>query len=179
VSAPATPRGNRRTATRLAAVGVAMFGFGFALVPLYEVFCEVTGLGGRTGVVAAEALDGVVDVDREIRVSFVGHVNAALPWEFEPVEAEVRVHPGGVYEARFVARNVSGRDTVGRAVPRVVPAEASRYFNKTECFCFTQQALAAGESREMPVRFVIGKKLPPRFISVTLAYTFFPADESS
>ncbi len=152
---------------------LAMFGFGFALVPLYNVFCEITGLNGKTGVVEASALNGRVDQTRLVTVEFVASVNSRLPWEFAPERHNMQVHPGKVYEAKFVARNLASEAMTGQAVPSVAPATASRYFNKTECFCFSQQRLEAGEERRLPVRFVIDRALPSNIGTVTLSYTFF------
>jgi len=164
---------NRRTAKRLGVVVLAMFGFGFALVPLYNVFCEITGLNGKTGVVEAKSLDGSFDESRLVTVEFVGSVNSALPWEFGPVRYKMQVHPGKVYEATFVARNMATEAKIGQAVPSVAPTTASRYFNKTECFCFTAQKFAAGEVRQLPLKFVIDRRLPSEIRTVTLSYTFF------
>ena len=168
---------NRRSALRLMLVVVGMFGFGYALVPLYEVFCQVTGINGRTGVVEARQLDGEVDRTRLVTVEFTGIVNSSLPWDLEPETLRMQVHPGEVYETHYVARNRSDRRTTGQAVPSVAPNVASLYFNKTECFCFTRQTFDGGESREMPVRFVLSRNLPPDIRTVTLSYTFFELDE--
>lgn len=170
---------NTRLVRRLLLVTLGMFGFGYALVPLYDIFCEVTGLNGKPGVVQAESLDGEVDRTREITVQFVGQLNSSLPWDFYPIEKTMKVHPGEVYETQFYAKNLSAQPLIGRAVPSVAPAVASKYFNKTECFCFTQQSFAAGEGREMPVRFVVGTSLPKDVSTVTLAYTFFKFDDES
>ena len=170
----------RRTVAVLMLAVVGMFGFGFALVPLYNVFCEITGLNGKTGVVDARTVDeSLVDESRLVTVEFVGNINSKLPWEVHPVVKRMTVHPGQIYEAAFSATNLSGRDTVGQAVPSVTPIEASIYFNKTECFCFTRQEFSGGEARDMPVRFIIDSKLPDNITTVTLAYTFFSVDESS
>jgi cytochrome c oxidase assembly protein subunit 11 len=150
-----------------------MFGFGFALVPLYDVFCEITGLNGKTGVVEASELDGRVDQERLVTVEFVASVNSRLPWKFTPERRQMQVHPGEIYEAKFVARNLASEAMIGQAVPSVAPATASRYFNKTECFCFSQQRFEAGEERRLPVRFVIDRALPSNIGTVTLSYTFF------
>ena len=168
-------RRNRRSAWRLGVVVAAMFGFGYALVPLYDIFCEVTGLGGRTGVVQAGTLPDRVDESRLVTVSFDATVNSALAWELRPSQREMKVHPGRLYETHYVARSRSGRSTVGRAVPSVAPAVASKYFNKTECFCFTSQHLEPGEEREMPVHFVVSEQLPQRVEALTLSYIFFDA----
>ena len=164
---------NGRTARRLAVVVLVMFGFGYALVPLYDVLCEITGLGGRTGVVEAGALDGAVDTSRTVKVQFLGTVNSRLPWEFRPSVASMEVHPGRVYETTYFARNLSDTATIGQARPSVAPSVASLHFNKTECFCFVEQEFAPGEARDMPVRFVLSRDLPADIATVTLSYTFF------
>ena len=170
----ARARANGKTARRLAFVVLAMFGFGYALVPLYDVLCEVTGLGGRTGVVAADALDPRVDTSRTVKVQLLGTVSSRLPWEFRPNVASMEVHPGRVYETTYLARNLSSTaTTVGQARPSVAPTVASLHFNKTECFCFVEQELAPGEARDMPVRFVLSRDLPADIETVTLSYTFF------
>lgn len=174
-----TRRGNRRLALRLAVVVVAMFGFGYALVPLYEVICEITGFGGRTGVAEESSLDGVVAADRTVTVEFLGTVNSALPWEFRPTVASMRIHPGEVYETKYLARNLSAAAVVGQARPAVNPSAAAVYFSKTECFCFTQQRLEGGEQRLMQVRFVVGRELPADIRTITLSYTFFNAEVHS
>ena len=171
-------RANGRTARRLAVVVLAMFGFGYALVPLYDVLCEITGLGGRTGVVAAGALDGGVDTSRTVKVQFLGTVNSRLPWEFRPNIASMEVHPGQVYETSYFARNLSEAATVGQARPSVAPSVASLHFNKTECFCFVEQEFAPGEARDMPVRFVLSRELPAEIATVTLSYTFFNSGQT-
>ena len=171
-------RANGRTARRLSIVVLAMFGFGYALVPLYDVLCEITGLGGRTGVVAAGSLDGGVDTSRTVKVQFLGTVNSRLPWEFRPNVASMEVHPGQVYETSYFARNLSQAATVGQARPSVAPSVASLHFNKTECFCFVEQEFAPGEAREMPVRFVLSRDLPADIATVTLSYTFFNSGQT-
>ena len=175
----ARSRRNLRSAWRLGLVVAAMFGFGYALVPLYDIFCEVTGLGGRTGVVQAGTLPERVDESRLVTVSFDATVNSALPWELEPAQREMKVHPGRLYQTHYVARSRSGRATVGQAVPSVAPAVASKYFDKTECFCFTKQHLEAGEEREMPVHFVVSNHLPERVEALTLSYIFFDVASGS
>jgi len=168
-------RRNRRTAGRLAVLTLAMFGFGFALVPLYDVFCEITGLNGKTGRVEAAALDGRADQSREVTVEFITSVNGALALEFAPEVRSMKVHPGGLYEATFIARNPGPAPLVGQAVPSVAPSAAASHFNKTECFCFSRQPFDAGESKRMPVRFVVDRDLPAAVRTITLSYTFFDA----
>ena len=150
-------RSNTSLALRLGAVTVAMFGFGYALVPLYDVLCDITGLNGKTGRIEAAEIDASqVDTSRTIEVRFLANTNTGLPWSFEPLVNKMEVHPGQVYEAVFRVRSASDQKTLGQAVPSVSPGLAASYFNKTECFCFTQQELAARETRDMPLRFVVG-----------------------
>ena len=165
---------NRKLVGRLGMTAVVMFGFGFAMVPLYNVFCDITGLNGKTGRIETEAaLSQTVDMEREVTVEFVVSVNSDLPWEIKPMVRQIKVHPGAVTEVKYAARNITGNTVVGQAVPSLVPGLASKYFNKTECFCFTQQSLAAGEYKEMPVRFVVDPALPKDVSSVALSYTFY------
>lgn len=172
-------RSNRRLATRLVVVVVAMFGFGYALVPLYDVFCEITGLGGKTGVAEEARLEGVADTTRLLTVEFLGTVSSDLPWEFRPTTKKMAIHPGRVYETTYYARNLTDRATIGRAVPSVAPGAAGAYFRKTECFCFTEQRFEPGEGREMAVRFVVDRELPADIRTITLSYTFFDAAPST
>ncbi len=168
-----------RIATKLAVFALAMFGFGYALVPLYDVLCDVTGLNGKTGEITAEAVnDLVVDYDRTVTVEFDTNVNSELPWQFEALDKKLVVHPGEVTEAVFVAVNTAATAVTGQAIPSVSPSQASLYFNKAECFCFTQQTLAAHERKEMLVRFVVEADLPKKISTLTLSYTFFVAPES-
>ncbi|MBD3618536.1 MAG: cytochrome c oxidase assembly protein [Chromatiales bacterium] len=167
-----------RTPFKLGIFVLGMFGFGFALVPLYNVFCEITGLNGKTGVVDESVVASYAfDPDREIVVEFVTSLNQGLRWEFAPEVTKMKVHPGKVYTVNFHARNLTDRDVTGQAIPSVAPNAASRYFSKTECFCFTQQLFQAGEGRDMPVSFVINPKLPAHVTTITLSYTFFDTDQ--
>ena len=169
-------KANRRIVTRLAVVVLAMFGFGFALVPLYDVFCQVTGLNGKTGRIELEqALSEKVDAERTVTVEFLATVNSELPWEFRPTVKKVKVHPGAVTEVKYYARNLTGNSVTGQAVPSLAPGLAARYFNKTECFCFTQQTLGPREGRDMPLRFVVDPDLPAEVKTLSLSYTFYQA----
>lgn len=171
---------NRRTVTRLLIATCAMFAFGYALVPLYNVFCEVTGLNGKTGrLSAADVAATRIDEERLVTVEFVTSVDAGMPWEFKPMVNKITVHPGAETQVEFEATNYAQFPITGNAVPSVAPNSAARYFNKTECFCFTQQSLAAGESRILPVRFVVDPKLPSNVEVLTLGYTFFEAISTS
>ena len=172
---------NGRSFLRVALVAVAMFGFGYLLVPLYDVFCEITGLNGKTGRIAEAAVVARYqpDLSRSVTVQFVANNNLGMPWEFGPTVASMQVHPGQIYSTVFKARNPTTRDMVGQAVPSVAPGKASRYFNKTECFCFSQQPLAAGETKEMPLRFIVDPNLPKDVGTLTLAYTVFDVTQAA
>jgi len=153
----------------------AMFLFGFACVPLYRIACvhvlgiKLDGKAADAGKVAALT----ADPSRWVTVQFVGSVNSALAWQFAPEVASLRVHPGSLSEAWFDATNVAPNAIVGNAVPSIAPKTASLYFNKTECFCFTEQTLQAGESRRMPVKFIVDPALPADVDTLTLSYTFY------
>ncbi|MDH3638616.1 MAG: cytochrome c oxidase assembly protein, partial [Gammaproteobacteria bacterium] len=155
-----------------------MFGFGYALVPLYNLFCDVTGLNGKTGVTtAAAASQKGVDTGRWVTVEFTGSTAGGLAWEFKPTVTKMRVHPGEIAQTAFYAKNTSSYPLVGRAIPSVSPGKAAAHFNKTECFCFTEQRLAAGEAKHMPVRFVVDTDLPAEVSTITLSYSFFNAEK--
>ena len=158
---------------------LGMFGFGFAMVPLYDLLCSATGLNGSTtGRVKAENLSGLVDYSRTITVEFDSTRNADLPWDFYPVVKKVTVHPGEIKDVSYFARNKSDRTIIAQAIPGITPWQATSYFNKTECFCFKQQTLKPGESKEMPLRFVIDTNLPKGFNTITLSYTFMDTDRT-
>ena len=165
-------RANRRLMRRLVIIAVGMFGFGFALWPMYNVFCNVTGLGGRSVQIQKEGAV-IQPSDREVRVRFLATANSALPWIFQPMEKSKTVHLGELTEALFLAKNQTDEPVLGQATYNVVPPEASLYFVKTECFCFTQQLLMAKESREMPVYFYVQADLPEDIRDITLSYTFY------
>lgn len=175
----AAARSNRRLLVQLSLAVVAMFGFGFALVPLYDVLCDITGLNGKNSAMLTEAseIDYGVDEDRTVTVQFVTTVNAGMPWSFEAVERKVQVHPGELSTVQFRVSNRADRDMIGQAVPSVRPADAAGYLRKTECFCFDRQPLAADETRTMPMRFVIDPDLPAYVDTINLSYTFFDATQ--
>lgn len=171
---------NQRVVKRLGIAAVLMFGFGFALVPLYDVFCDITGLNGKTGrIELEETLGAVVEEDRLVTVEFLGTVHSDLPWKFKPVVRRVKVHPGEVTEVNYLASNLADQQVAGQAVPSVAPGKAAKYFNKTECFCFTRQTLEPGEIKEMPLRFVVDPELPEDVRTVSLSYTFFQAKDDA
>lgn len=165
---------NRRLLARLLLVTAGMFCFGFVLVPLYNVFCDVTGLNGKTRVGNdATARASGVDGDRWLTVEFTGQVMADLPWELQAAQSKMRVHPGQTAIANYRLRNLSREAVTGQAVPSVSPGKAAAHFKKIECFCFTRQVLAGGESRDMQVRFYVEPDIPQSVTTLTLSYSFF------
>ena len=166
---------HKKTVLKLVFAVVGMFGFGFALVPLYDVFCDLTGLNGKTQGRYELSGEGALEVDeqRQVRVQFITHNNESMPWEFKPVVSEVVVHPGVLTSVEFYARNPTGKTMTAQAVPSLSPSQGVNYFHKTECFCFNQQTLAAQEDVLMPLRFVVDKSLPEDLKVLTLSYTLF------
>ena len=163
---------NRKVLIRGIVFVCAMFGFGFAMVPLYEVFCDITGLNGKVSA-SDRVFDQTPDTSRSVSVQFLADNNENMPWEFRPVDKGIDVHPGGRYEISFYARNPSNRTMQAQTVPSVTPSEASLYLEKIECFCFSSQELAAGEDIEMPVIFYFRNDLPEHIETVTMAWTMF------
>jgi len=170
-------RANRNMTWKLLAIAAGSFGFGFALVPLYNVLCSVTGYGDQTKLLQKVTAIEQPQVNRTVTVEFLADVASAGNWEFRPVVRTIEVHPGELYTAQFYAHNLTGRDTVAQAVPNIAPSEVAAYFHKTECFCFSPQRFKLNEGRNMPVRFIIDPALPSHIDLITLAYTFY--DESS
>ena len=175
MSDSATPRSVEGWMVLGLKIAAGFFLFGFALVPIYNIACEhVLGIKLDNDAIATGSAEAMqVDESRLITVQFVANTNSKLPWEFASELTQLKVHPGKLTETFFNATNTSGRDIVGNAVPSVAPNSASLFFNKTECFCFTEQLLKAGETRRMPVRFVVDPKLPKDVSTLTLAYTFY------
>lgn len=165
-----------RLAGKLAVMAVAAFGFGFALVPLYDVICQVTGYGDTTRLREASTVVENPQEGRSVTVEFLAELPTVGSWEFRPVVNRMEVTPGRLYEADFIARNLTGQSTFAQAVPDVAPSKASAYFRKTECFCFTPQHFASGEEKRMPVRFFIDPSLPSYVDRITLAYTFYDTE---
>jgi len=164
---------------KLLLITVGMFGFGFALVPLYDVFCDITGLNGKTGGrYDYEAAEVSVNTDRLVTVQFRTVNNGGMSWDFWPEVSQIDVHPGEMVEVMFYARNPSGETMVGQAVPSVSPFRVADLMRKTECFCFTHQPLMAGETAEMPLRFFVDQAIPENVSKLTLSYTLFDVTEN-
>ncbi len=171
--------GNKSLAVKLGLVSVAMFAFGFAMVPIYDVFCELTGLNGKTGRADAEqAAQYVPDVNRTVSVELLANLNQSLNWDFYPATNKMEAHPGKPYTVNYFVKNKTSQRAVAQAVPSVSPVRASAYFDKLECFCFTQQVFEPGQERELAVSFVIAPKLPDNVKTISLAYTFFDISDT-
>ncbi len=165
---------NRATVKKLLFITVGMFAFGWALIPLYDLFCDITGLGGDPGgQYAYDPAEQRVDRSRLVKVNFITNTNAGMPWAFWSEKGGMRVHPGELNEASFFVKNTTNRRMVGQAVPSIVPTTAVDYFHKTECFCFNHQVLEPGEEMEMPMRFFVDKDLPGNVQSISLSYALF------
>lgn len=164
---------NRRLLVKLAVVVVAMFGFAvFVMPPMYDAFCELTGLNGKVaGKAAAPTVP--VDTSRTLTMEFLVDTDKALPWDFRHEDAAVTVNPGQITKTMFFVKNRDSRAITGRAVPSISPSEAARFVKKTECFCFREQRLEAGEGKEMPVIFYIDPAIPRHITTITLSYKFF------
>ena len=184
MSAIATPRDHGPLIRRLLLLVVAASVFGFALVPLYNVLCEATGFNGKTGggkegfgvgglAVSTAAPLSSIDRNRLVTVEFTGTVMPGLPWDIRPLTPTLDTHPGEMQQVRFLVRNTSDRTIVGQAVPSVSPGQAAKHFQKIECFCFTQQGLAPGEARELPLVFIIKPDMDRDIRNITLSYSFY------
>jgi cytochrome c oxidase assembly protein subunit 11 len=163
---------DRTLAVKLAALTVAMFALGFAFAPLYSAFCKVTGFGGKTAP-TAQTVVVAPDEGRTVRVEFLASVPRGARWDFAPDVTHMDVHPGDLNVAHFRATNLTDSDAVAQAVPSIAPGLAAQHFHKTECFCFTQQAFAPHETRELTVAFSVGPELPAHVDTLSLAYTFY------
>jgi len=174
------PRSHLRVAGKMLFVACAMFGFGYLMVPIYDIICDVTGLNGKTGRVSvAEAERSAQTDEREITVEFVANVSQGGAWNFRPTVKQMTVTPGKLYQASYFAENLSDKPVVAQATPSVSPFAAARYFNKTECFCFTRQDFAPHGSRDMPLTFIIDTDIPVNVDRVTLSYTFFNSPDQN
>lgn len=167
-------RRNKRLLLWLTLAVVAMFFFGYALVPLYNVLCSTLGINGKTNTSKA-ANHSFVDKSRTITVLFLANNNANLPWEFKPLVRTIEIHPGENKKIAYYAKNMSNHTMTVQAVPSVTPGLAAGHLKKTECFCFTQQTLKSHQGMEMPVIFHIDNELPKNIHTITLSYTLFNA----
>lgn len=173
---------HRRTVARLAAVCVLMLGFSYALVPLYDILCDLTGLSGSTGNLtqaAPAAPAAETAVERQVVLQFVANVDHSMPWDIRPDQFEMKVRTGQTYQTVFHAYNRTARPMTGQAVPSVAPQMAAPHLVKQECFCFTSQPLDAGERIAMPLVFRVSERLPETIETLTLSYTFFDVSRPS
>lgn len=172
--------GVKRTIRQTGLIVFGMALFAWALIPLYDLFCEITGLNGKTGgpyVYEPATLEP--DRSRLVKVNFITNTNQGMVWDFWPEKGGVRVHPGELKEVNFFVKNTTNRVMVGQAIPSLVPVSATEYFHKTECFCFNQQILQPGEEMEMPMRFIVDRDLPKTVQSINLSYALFDITEVS
>jgi len=168
---------NKKLTLKLLGFALGSFAFGFALVPLYDVLCDVTGFGNQKALAEQRLSVENPDDTRTITVDFVADLPTVGSWEFRPNVASMQIHPGRLYKTEFFAHNLTGHATVAQAVPNIAPGQAAGYFRKTECFCFTPQKFAVNEARPMSVRFVVDPAIPRSVERITLSYTFY--DEST
>lgn len=164
---------NLKLIRTLIIASIAMFGFGFLLVPLYDVFCEITGLNGKLNNTASLVPVETPDRSRDIRIQLIAVNNEGMPWRFRPASDLLTVNPGQINTTHYSVFNPTSNWMIAQAVPSVAPSEAAQYFHKVSCFCFEQQPLESRERRDMPVVFVIDKRLPEYIKTVTLSYTLF------
>ncbi len=169
-----TAQSNLQLMRKLFVISLAMFGFGFALIPFYQKICEVTGVNRLLK--QDEVANTQVDTARFVTIEFDSNLRSALPWTFRPLQTSARIHPGELTTVMYEIRNNSTRAITGQAIPSYGPQFADRFFKKIDCFCFTQQTLQPGESRQMPVVFVIESGLPQNINTITLSYSFFEVE---
>ena len=166
---------------KLCATVVGMFIFAiFIMPPMYTLFCDITGLNGKTGGKYDETQNNFgVDTSREIKVQFIANNNEAMPWEFRPIDTSIVVHPGEPAVIKYYAHNPTDKAMTGQAIPSLVPYKAVSYFHKTECFCFNQQPLEAGKTTELGLSFIVDVDLPKHIKTITLSYTLFDITETT
>ncbi len=169
-----TTQSNQQLMRKLFIVSLAMFGFGFALIPFYQKICEVTGINRLLK--QDTVTNTQIDATRVVTIELDSNLRSALPWTFRPLQTSVRIHPGEMATVMYEIRNNSARAVTGQAIPSYGPQSAQQYFKKLDCFCFTQQTLQPGESRQMPVVFVIESGLPKDIGTITLSYSFFEVE---
>jgi cytochrome c oxidase assembly protein subunit 11 len=172
-------KANRQLTWQLWLFAAGFLAFGFALVPLYNVLCDVTGYGNRSKLQQAAQVVEAPDQTRTITVEFLSSVPTFGNWEFRPERTQLEVHPGRLYEAKFYARNLRDAPVIAQAVPSIAPMQATQYFHKTECFCFQPQHFAGQEARELSVRFIVDPKLPTTIDRLTLGYAMYDSKNTS
>jgi cytochrome c oxidase assembly protein subunit 11 len=172
-------RANRRLTRSLLIMTAGSFAFGWALIPLYDVFCKVAGIGNAEAKSGAVQAHEAVDLSREVTVEFVADPASVGSYEFRPETASLHVHPGKLYDTQFFAKNLTRSPSVAQAVPSISPGVAAQYFHKTQCFCFSPQHFGVGEGRDMPVRFIVDPSLPNNIDKITLAYTFYDTTQAA
>lgn len=180
---PAPAQDHRRLLTKLLLIIAASFSFGFALVPLYDALCRATGLNGKTAGNAGVGIGGIsqpaatppsrIDATRIVSVEFTGTVMPGLPWDMQALTSSLDLHPGELHQALFRVHNRSEKPIIGQAIPSVSPGLAAQHFEKLDCFCFAQQTLAPGETKDLPVTFIVKPELDKDIRTITLAYAFF------
>ena len=166
-------QGSKKTIRTLCFAVLGMFTFSFALVPLYNVFCEVTGLNGKIELKATNDTNIEIEDGRDVSIQFVSHNNEEMPWTFEPSEDSIKIKTGKYHTATFYVKNPTDRTMIAQAIPSVAPSNAASHLKKLECFCFEEQELAPGEDALLPVRLIFDDKLPSAINSVVLSYTIF------
>jgi len=166
-------QGSKKTIRTLCFAVLGMFTFSFALVPLYNVFCEVTGLNGKIELRATNDTNIEIENGRDVSIQFVSHNNEEMPWTFKPSEDSIKIKTGKYHTATFYVKNPTDRTMIAQAIPSVAPSNAASHLKKLECFCFEEQELAPGEDALLPVRLIFDDKLPSAINSVVLSYTIF------
>jgi len=170
---------NRKLVRALLILTAGSFAFGWALVPLYDVLCRAAGIGNAEAKAGKSVVQEAVDADREITIEFIAVPASVGTFDFQPKVASMRIHPGKLYDTEFLARNLTQSAAVAQAVPSISPTGTAKYFHKTECFCFSPQKFAAGEQRDLPVRFIVDPALPNTVDKLTLAYTVYDTTQSA
>jgi cytochrome c oxidase assembly protein subunit 11 len=172
-------RANRKLVLGLLIMTAGAFAFGWALVPLYDVLCRAAGIGNAEAKSGRSVVQEAIDPNREITIEFLAQPASVGSFDFRPKVTSMRIHPGKLYDTLFYARNLTQVASVAQAVPSISPTGTAKYFHKTECFCFSPQTFAAGEGRDMPVRFIVDPELPGNVDKLTLAYTFYDTTQSA
>jgi len=170
---------NRKLIAGLLIMTAGSFAFGWALVPLYDLLCRAAGIGNAEAKAGAAVVQEALDPNREVTIEFVAAPASVGSYEFRPKVASMRIHPGKLYDSEFYAKNLTPFASIAQAVPSITPTGTAKYFHKTECFCFSPQKFAAGEGRDMPVRFIVDPQLPANIDKLTLAYTFYDTTPSA